>query len=287
MAACPRSILPDTRREVKQNKLDKHTHTHCTTIFHRPLLRCYRHQLSDTFALLGQNALSLPLFGTILHRAKEVTFHISANTFSRYRGQQGTYPPRLLLDHGKHIKGPCFSLCCITMAFKLYHATLYQTRLCNDIRLVTFPGAQYKQSKTTRLNLGAVDRVLCQQGILSVAFTGVFVCAGRRLVDDAVTSCGPFPRWAFGTHFSFDSPQSIVGSVKCKNGQMTGGLDDFSPEQLGNVGLAFARQAQLAKVASERLHARNKIGTIYLDVGEALLQRLFRDMAENDPSRAL
>jgi very-short-patch-repair endonuclease len=73
--------------------------------------------------------------------------------------------------------------------------------------------------------------------------------------------------------------EHIVGpAVGCK----AHGLDEFSPQGLVNVAWAFAKQAQLAESSSKRLNLRcvGRRQTICLDIGEALLQRLFVAMAE-------
>lgn len=70
------------------------------------------------------------------------------------------------------------------------------------------------------------------------------------------------------------------------------GLDEFSPQGLGNMAWAFARQAQLAAGVSERLKDESNLAnsngrlavytTSYIDVGETLIQRLFATIAETD-----
>jgi RAP domain len=60
-------------------------------------------------------------------------------------------------------------------------------------------------------------------------------------------------------------------------------LEEFSAQELSNVAWAYAKQDQLAQNASERLKRRGKFlvyRTIYMDVGEQLLHRLFISIAE-------
>ncbi|KAL7555974.1 hypothetical protein ACA910_003238 [Epithemia clementina (nom. ined.)] len=68
------------------------------------------------------------------------------------------------------------------------------------------------------------------------------------------------------------------------------GLHDFSPQGIGNLAWAFARQAQMCEDAALRLKGSSVIAntngrlavytTSYFDVGENLLQRLFLSIAE-------
>jgi RAP domain len=66
------------------------------------------------------------------------------------------------------------------------------------------------------------------------------------------------------------------------------GLDTFSTQGLGNMAWAFARQAQLSEEVSERLSLNSGNGrmsaykTIYFDVGEHLLLKLFSSIAETN-----
>jgi RAP domain len=66
------------------------------------------------------------------------------------------------------------------------------------------------------------------------------------------------------------------------------GLDAFSTQGLGNMAWAFARQAQLSEEVSERLSLNSGNGrmsaykTIYFDVGEHLLLKLFSSIAETN-----
>jgi hypothetical protein len=71
---------------------------------------------------------------------------------------------------------------------------------------------------------------------------------------------------------------------------VTRGMDDFSPQGLGNLAWAYARQAQLAGETSQRratkLTQTSGRLAVYtssnLDLGEELLQALFRCIAETD-----
>jgi RAP domain len=82
--------------------------------------------------------------------------------------------------------------------------------------------------------------------------------------------------------------EHAVGSVEGECRGKARGLDEFSSQDLSNMAWAFARQAQVAESASERLnriHGRgrpavNKYQTICIDIGEALMQRLFGAIAE-------
>jgi hypothetical protein len=70
------------------------------------------------------------------------------------------------------------------------------------------------------------------------------------------------------------------------------GLDDFSPQGIGNTAWAFARQGQLAEDVVDRYDGATQIANVqgrlavytasFIDVGEGLLQRLFRNLAEAD-----
>ena len=66
------------------------------------------------------------------------------------------------------------------------------------------------------------------------------------------------------------------------------GLDDFSTQGLGNMAWAFARQAQLSEMVSDRLNLNTGNGkmstykTIYFDVGENLLLKFFSSIAETN-----
>ena len=69
------------------------------------------------------------------------------------------------------------------------------------------------------------------------------------------------------------------------------GLDEFSPQGLGNMAWAFARQAQLAEEASDRFRGSTFLSNIsgrlsvytasYVDIGEASIQTLFARIAES------
>lgn len=70
------------------------------------------------------------------------------------------------------------------------------------------------------------------------------------------------------------------------------GLDEFSPQGIGNLAWSYAKQAQLAGEAADRIandkKDSNRSGrlavhtTICLDVGENLVKRLFNSIAETD-----
>jgi len=70
------------------------------------------------------------------------------------------------------------------------------------------------------------------------------------------------------------------------------GLDDFSPQGLGNLAWSFARQAQLigetnarVEVAADVLKNSGRMSIYaasFFDIGEILLQRLFNALAETD-----
>jgi len=70
------------------------------------------------------------------------------------------------------------------------------------------------------------------------------------------------------------------------------GLDEFSPQGLGNMAWAYARQAQMAADVTERLKGSSNLAnsngrlavytTSYFDVGEILLHRFFAAIAEAD-----
>ena len=67
------------------------------------------------------------------------------------------------------------------------------------------------------------------------------------------------------------------------------GVDDFSPQGLGNMVWSFARQAQLGAESSNKENvATRKSGrmavysTCFFDLGEVLVQRLFHTIAEAD-----
>lgn len=65
-------------------------------------------------------------------------------------------------------------------------------------------------------------------------------------------------------------------------------LDEFSPQGLGNTAWAYARQAQLSENVIDRLNLNGGNGrlvvykTIYFDIGEELLQKLFGSIAETN-----
>lgn len=68
------------------------------------------------------------------------------------------------------------------------------------------------------------------------------------------------------------------------------GFDGFSPQGLGNTAYSFARQAQLAVDAKDRVPGRPYLSisngrlavytAIYFDIGEHLVQKLFKSMAD-------
>ena len=69
-------------------------------------------------------------------------------------------------------------------------------------------------------------------------------------------------------------------------------MDDFSPQGLGNLAWAFARQAQLVEEVKDRVNVAARMAstsgrmavysTICFDVGELLIQRLFAAIADTD-----
>eukprot|EP00977_Amphora_coffeiformis_P021310 scaffold9178_cov176-Amphora_coffeaeformis.AAC.6 len=70
------------------------------------------------------------------------------------------------------------------------------------------------------------------------------------------------------------------------------GLSDFSPQGLGNMAWAFARQAQLAEEVADRYKSKSATpltggrlaykSAICLDVGEGLIHKLFSEIAETN-----
>ena len=83
--------------------------------------------------------------------------------------------------------------------------------------------------------------------------------------------------------------QHLLGEDSDRN---CGRLDEFSPQGLGNLCWAYARQAQLAAETSSRLKGSSTLAnangrlavytTSYFDIGELLLQRFFAAIAETD-----
>jgi hypothetical protein len=75
--------------------------------------------------------------------------------------------------------------------------------------------------------------------------------------------------------------EHLVGS---NEGDRSRGLSSFSPQGLGNLAWSFAKQAQLVEGGSESLiTSTGRLAvyeTISLDVGEDLIQRLFKNIAE-------
>jgi hypothetical protein len=69
-------------------------------------------------------------------------------------------------------------------------------------------------------------------------------------------------------------------------------LEDFSVQGLGNLAWAFARQAQLGAEVISRFDGKTTVPVVsgrlahyitsFIDVGEGLLQKLFRGIAETD-----
>ena len=67
------------------------------------------------------------------------------------------------------------------------------------------------------------------------------------------------------------------------------GFDDFSPQGIGNLCWSYAKQGQLVTQVSERsevsvavMNGRMSVyATSFLDIGEILLQRLFKAAAES------
>jgi hypothetical protein len=68
------------------------------------------------------------------------------------------------------------------------------------------------------------------------------------------------------------------------NGRIGRGMDEFSPQGLGNLAWAYAKQAQLvAGVSDSTIGSTGRLAvyeTSCLDVGEDLIQRLFSSIAE-------
>lgn len=83
--------------------------------------------------------------------------------------------------------------------------------------------------------------------------------------------------------------EHLVGST-ANDQRHARGLDAFSPQGLGNLAWAFARQAQLVEDAGSRINLtvpskRGKLAvytTINFDLGEHLSQRLFAAIADAD-----
>lgn len=61
-------------------------------------------------------------------------------------------------------------------------------------------------------------------------------------------------------------------------------MDDFSPQGLGNLAWAYARQAQLGGAVNDSTIGSTGRLAVYetscLDIGEKLIQRLFKNVAE-------
>jgi len=77
----------------------------------------------------------------------------------------------------------------------------------------------------------------------------------------------------------------LVGSDEdVANGKAGRGLDGFSPQGLGNLAWAYAKQAQLAAGVNESTISSTGRLAVYetscLDVGENLVRRLFSGIAE-------
>ena len=70
------------------------------------------------------------------------------------------------------------------------------------------------------------------------------------------------------------------------------GIDDFSPQGLGNMAWAFAKQAQLVEDVNERNDVSSSVlsktgkmavyAISFFDIGEILVQRLFSSIADAD-----
>jgi hypothetical protein len=85
----------------------------------------------------------------------------------------------------------------------------------------------------------------------------------------------------------FKSVAEHLAGVDDSQATQARGLDEFSPQGLGNLAWSYARQAQLGDEVSERLNLRSMgngrltvYRTSYFDVGESLLHRLFALIAE-------
>jgi hypothetical protein len=79
--------------------------------------------------------------------------------------------------------------------------------------------------------------------------------------------------------------EHLVGSDEdFANGKTGRGLDGFSPQGLGNLAWSYAKQAQLADAVSEsNIGTTGRLAvfeTSCLDIGESLINRLFRRIAE-------
>lgn len=80
----------------------------------------------------------------------------------------------------------------------------------------------------------------------------------------------------------------LVGSEDGSTAATSRGFSGFSPQGLGNLAWAFARQAQLANEVADRRKSAIAISNgrlavytaSYFDIGEVLIQRLFKAIAE-------
>ncbi len=80
--------------------------------------------------------------------------------------------------------------------------------------------------------------------------------------------------------------EHLAGSNEdAANGKSGRGFNDFSPQGLGNLAWAYAKQAQLAAEVSESTIGSTGRLAVYetscLDIGEDLIQRLFLGIAES------
>jgi hypothetical protein len=86
----------------------------------------------------------------------------------------------------------------------------------------------------------------------------------------------------------------VGGDPALRNGKEARirGMDDFSPQGLGNTAWAYARQAQLVESVIERIDLAARVlsatgkmavcATSFFDIGETLVKRLFGAIAEAD-----
>ena len=86
--------------------------------------------------------------------------------------------------------------------------------------------------------------------------------------------------------------EHLVGPTSARGGRNARprGLNDFSPQGLGNMAWAFAKQAQLVEDVNKRSDLSTSVlsktgkmavyATSFFDVGEILVQRLFSSIAD-------
>ena len=86
--------------------------------------------------------------------------------------------------------------------------------------------------------------------------------------------------------------KSVAEHLAGSSGKVGRGLDEFSPQGLGNMAWAFAKQSQLAEDVIRRYdgqttmsHTTGRLAVYtasFIDIGEELLRNLFRGIAEAD-----